>query len=105
MSNTTIAKSIKVVTYLQEQNSHLIGKTGTIYIPTEKINTLANLLTLAQHQSAIIKSVKEYIEKLKEQIREQLDKEPEEIDLYTLEKTITDLDFYILAEELKAKKR
>lgn len=56
-------------------------------------------------ESPIIKRVKEYIEELKGQIREQLAKEPEEIELYTLEKTITDLDFYILAEELKVKKK
>jgi|LSQX01.1.fsa_nt_gb hypothetical protein len=104
MSNTTFAKAIEVITYLQEQDIHNTVD-GPIYIPKEYITTLEDLLISHQSQAVLIKTVKEYIEKLKEQIREQLDKEPEDINLYTLEKTITDLDSYILIEELKDKKR
>ena len=43
MSKIT-AEAIKVVTYLQEQDSHLKDTTGTIYIPTEDITTLENLI-------------------------------------------------------------
>ena len=104
MSNTTFTKAIEVITYLQEQDIHNTVD-GPIYIPKEYIATLEDLLISHHSQAILIKTVKEYIEKLKKQIREQLNKEPEDINLYTLEKTITDLDSYILIEELKDKKR
>lgn len=101
MSNTTIAKSIKVVTYLQEQNSRLIENTGTIYISTKNINTLANLLILAQHQSAVIKTVKEYINNLKEALQVA---EDEQIHVGVIEEIIKDLDYYLTKHELQIKK-
>lgn len=104
MSNTTFAKAIEVITYLQEQDIHNTVD-GPIYIPKEYIATLEDLLISHHRQAILIKTVKEYSEKLKEQIIEQLEKEPEEIDLYTLGKTIIDFDFYLLDEELKDMKR
>lgn len=77
------------------------------------INNAVDIIKAYQNQASkkesilenpIIKRVKEYIEEIKRQIRDQLEKDPCEIDLYTLEKTITDLDIYILTEELKVKK-
>jgi oligoribonuclease (3'-5' exoribonuclease) len=104
MSNTTFAKAIEVITYLQEQAIHNTVD-GPIYIPKEYIATLEDLLISHHRQAILIKTVKEYSEKLKEQIIEQLEKEPEDIDLYTLGKTIIDFDFYLLDEELKDMKR
>lgn len=45
----------KVVTYLEEQNSHLKDNCGTIYVSTENITTLKNLLIHSQKQKKLLK--------------------------------------------------
>lgn len=55
MSKSIYEEAIKVVTYLQEQYLHLKDTTWTIYIPTEDIITLENLLIHSHKQEKLLK--------------------------------------------------
>jgi len=59
MSKIT-AEAIKVVTYLQEQNSHIKDTTGTIYISTEDITTLENLIIHSHTQKKLLELYKKF---------------------------------------------
>ena len=54
MSKSIYEEVIKVVRYLQKQDSHLKDTTGTIYIPSEDITTLENLLIYSQKQEKLL---------------------------------------------------
>ena len=60
MNKSIYEQAIKVVTYLQEQDLHLKDTTGTIYISTENITTLENLLIQAQKQEKLLGLYREY---------------------------------------------
>ena len=59
MSKSIFEEAIKVVTYLQEQDLHLIDTTGTIYISNENIATLENLLIHSHKQEKLLELYKE----------------------------------------------
>lgn len=70
MNNIT-EKAIKVITYLKEQDIHNTVD-GPIYIPKEYITTLENLLIAHQHQTTIIKSLKEYFDFISEKLKQEI---------------------------------
>ena len=59
MSKSIYEEAIKVVTYLQEQDLHLKDTTGRIYISTENIATLENLLIHSHKQEKLLALYKE----------------------------------------------
>lgn len=59
MSKSIYEEAIKVVTYLQEQDLHLKDTTGTIYISTENIATLENLLIHSHKQEKLLEFYKQ----------------------------------------------
>jgi len=58
MSKLIYEEAIKVVTYLQEQNSHLKDNCGTIYISSQDITTLENLLIQSHKQEKLLELYK-----------------------------------------------
>jgi len=59
MSKSIYEEAIKVVTYLQEQDLHLKDTTGTIYISTENIASLENLLIHSHKQEKLLELYKQ----------------------------------------------
>lgn len=64
MNKTIYEEAIKVVTYLQEQNSHLKDNCGTIYVSTENIATLENLLTHSHKQEKLLELYRQLVKDL-----------------------------------------
>ena len=60
MSKSIYEEAIKVVTYLQEQDLHLKDTTGTIYISTENITTLENLLIHSHKQEKLLELYRKF---------------------------------------------
>ncbi|HTO15004.1 MAG TPA: hypothetical protein VLZ83_04500 [Edaphocola sp.] len=96
MSKIT-AEAIKVVTYLQEQDSHLKDTTGTIYISTEDIATLENLIIHSHKQKLLLelyKKLNNIYEELytMELSRLCLDSNYYEIEIFKLKQQIKELE-------------